>query len=738
MSQPAQKAKKKKKDRQPKIFDHSYAKVTQVPELVEVILSFLNQRTLRLTASLVCRLWRTVALPLLVRPAVITIGPANKRQLDPFNKDKSDQEEIDSIKGARTLVIKPSVVDPYWGVLGPPRLEPVRHQALMDRLRDLAREKELRVVDLQIRHYMDDYQADILPLLSITGFQLTSLSLEQMHFQEFFPLDEILLLCPRVLHVTVSQAVPSYYRLWPMDDPDYPAPPSLPDRIPLRSLSLQAIGIETECLLRLLRAAPALTDLELTKMIGGMTTTTPSSTISTSQSHPHHFPPSPSSSPFPPNSIALKDQDFVSWSNIAAIEKIASAAPQISRLSISMNKPSKIKSADRVRVLQMFPSLKHWTSPSFDISSHALENIRTTIADRVTSLEITGQLNQDIVGKALHQYLCGTPHLQHLRAPGMQISVAWLDVEGILGRDARYRRQRDDDKFSSFKNEQLQARVWLTGNLKTLDLGFGAGPDGSFGFLSHAASRMVYGYISKTCPRLRDVTISGSGLRLGLNGGISLLSKLQELRHLVVMTKSGEDLKKDDLGWLALDLDPARNVEKKKLLERFITVEDRTIYSRTPFKSTLLSQNMPSKGRQKHLKPTIKPTEPNSRRYRDRKSSNGDTESDSDNEEEDIRRSKKKATKTISSPPTATEEEGADYMMSGADMRGLGHLQDIGAMFQSRANKRWQCWPELEYLEFRNQPSRQPDDNRTIERWVQGIRPRIQFKCVAVQGYQLR
>ncbi|KAG0279354.1 hypothetical protein BGZ95_001479 [Linnemannia exigua] len=734
MSQPAKKASKKKKERAAKVFDHNYAKVTQVPELVELILSFLNQRTLRLTASLVCRLWRNAALPLLDQPAIITLDPANQHQQDPFNKDKFDQRAIDSIKGARVLIIKPPIADPYWGILGPSRLGPVHHQALMDRLNELARERELRVIDLQIRYNMY-YQADVLPLLVITGHQLTSLCLKRMHFQEFFPLDEILLLCPRVLHVTVSNVVPSFYRLWPSDEPDHPAPASLPDRIPLRSLSLQAIGIETECLLRLLRATPALTDLELTKLIGGTTTTQPPTT-SSSQASPQYAPLSSTSS-YPPNSSALKKQDLISWSNMESIEKIASASLKITRLSISMNKPSKIKSVERVRILQKFPSLTHWASPSFDISSRTLETIRTTFADRVTSLEITGHLNQDIVGKALHQYLCRTPHLQDLRAPEIQVSVAWLDVEGILDRDARYRRRREDDNHSSFsvEDEQLHARVWMTGNLKTLHLGFGAGSYGSSSFASHVASRMVYGYISKTCPRLRDLSISSSGLLLSLEGGVSLLSRLQDLRRLVVYTNSSEDLKKDDLGWLALDLDPARNVEKKRLMERFITVEDRTIYSRTPFKSTLLSQDMPSKGRQKHLKPTIKPTVPNSRRYRERESSDSDTETDLDNDEEGFLRSKfiakKKATKMTSPSSTASEDQDADYMMSGADMRALGHLQDIGTMFQKRATKRWQCWPELEYLEFQNSSHPQLDDNKTVEGWVQAIRPRLEFKCLA-------
>ncbi|KAG0292952.1 hypothetical protein BGZ96_003482 [Linnemannia gamsii] len=736
MSQPAQKAKKKKKERAPKVFDHNYAKVTHVPELVEHILSFLSQRSLRLSASLVCQLWHTVALPLLVPPATITLDPANQAQLDPLNKDRNkfDQNAIDGIRGARVLVVKSPVADPFWGRLGPPRLGPLHHQAFMKQLDDLAQQNELRVIDLQVLYYMD-YQTDILPLLTVTGFQLTNLQLKRMHFSELLPLDKILLLCPRLLHLKISQSVPSYYRLADSSSSDHSPSPSLPNRIPLRSLSLDGIGIEIECFLQLLRVAPALTDLALTKLISGKSSTTTATPIL--QAYIEHLPPQSTISPSPStkNSTPLKKQDLVSWSNMAAIERIATASPQITRLSISMNKPSKIKSTELAWVLQKFPYLTHWVTPSFDISSQTLGTFRTsTFADRMTSLEITGHLNQEIVGRALHQYLCGATHLQHLRASGMRVSIAWLDVEGILNTEGRYLRKRDDDGSSSSSSyfsgsehqEQLQARVWTTSNLKTLHLSFGAGRNGDDSFDSYEGSRMVYGYISKTCPRLQDLSISSTGLLLSLEGGVSLLSRLQELRRVVVITESREDLKKDDLGWLTLDMEPARNVEKKRLLERFITVEDRTIYSRTPFQSTLLSQDQPAKGRQKHLKPTIKEVLSCNHRYREQKSKRSDTETESDSEEADhptFFKKKKKASaavSTASSPVAGDDGDGdnsPDYMVSGADMRGLGHLQDIGTMFLNRSRHRWQCWPELEYLEFQNYPHRLSDDNDAVMKW---------------------
>ncbi|KAF9090071.1 hypothetical protein BGX29_011692 [Mortierella sp. GBA35] len=716
MSQPAQKSKKKKKEKAPKVFSHNYVKVFQVPELVEHILSLLDQRSLHLTALLVCRLWYKAALPLIHRSATIVLDPPYRDLSDPLGKDNYDKDAIDDIQGARILIIKPPVADPYWGIRGPPRLTKIHHQALMNRLNDLAQQQELNIIDLRILYYMD-YQSDVLPILTVTGAKLTTIRLSQMQFQECLPLDEILLLCPRLLHLRISQRVsqPAGHRLAACyclrNTRNQSSPLPLPDHLQLRSLSLDGFGIEADYLLRLLRIAPALTDLRLSQMKGGETI------------------PESDQLFLPEHSRTLRSQDLVSWTNDTFFEQLATTSPQITRLSISMIKPSKIKSLDLVKILQRFPALAHWETPDIDISSQTLDTFRTTIADRVTSLEITGELNQDVVGRALHKYLGGTPHLQHLRAQNVYVSVAWLDVEGILDNDGQYRWQKDNGQSGqSGGDEQLQTRVWMTRNLKTLHLGFGTGTNGSSDFHSYEASRMVYGYISKTCPRLRDLSISNPGLLLCLEGGASLLSRLQELRRVVVMTASKEKLKKEDLDWLALDLDPARKVEKKRLMERFVTVEDRTIYSRTPFRSTLLSQDLPLKGRQQHLRPTIKEAQSTDRRYRDNVS-NSESETDEDTDTtESGDRIKSKETRKKKGPPKDTNEA-PDYMMAGVDMRDLGHLQDIAAMFKSRAAQRWQCWPELEYLEFQSYPYSQLDDNETIVKWAQAIRPRIQFKC---------
>ncbi|KAF9924810.1 hypothetical protein FBU30_005279 [Linnemannia zychae] len=728
MSQPAQKPKKKKKDRAPKVFSQNYAKVAHIPELIEHILSFLPQRSLRHSAVLVCHLWRRAALNLIVRTATITLDPANQHQLDPLNKDKFDQGAIDRINGAQILVIKPPVVDPYWGNLGPPRLGPLHRRVLLEQMGDLAEKRNLKIVDLQIQYYMD-YLVDILPLLKITGFQLTSLSLSKMRFMEFFPLDSILYACPKLLYLSITQDIFSVYRLWHPDISDQTPPSPLPDRLPLRSLYLQGIGIEVQCLMKLLCATPDLTDLELISLSDrsilatARATTSNGSHLSAHSSHSLH------------NTTALQTLDFVSLTNMQSIEKIALVAPQITCLSISMAKPSMIKGEVLVQALQKFPSLSRWIMPGFDISSRTLERFRTSIADRVTDLEITGNLNQNIVGPALHRYMCETPHLKHLRASEIKVSVAWLDVEGILNKDSRYRRRHDVDSKEALssnvdENQELSTHVWSTKNLKTLHLGFGASSNGAATFSSYEASRMVYGYISKTCPNLQDLLIKSPGLMLCLEGGVSLLSRLEKIRQLVIFTRSQEILKKDDLEWLALDLDPLRNIEKKRLLDRFITVEDHTIYSKTPFQSTLDSQDLPLKGRQKLLKPTISAFLPPSRRYREQKKYNSDTESEDDvyeHPKEKVKRSK--AVSNISlSLPLDLENDVSDYLMSGFDMRGLGHLQDIGSMFLKRSKQRWQCWPQLEYLEFRNYG--QIDDNEMIEKWVRTLRPRIEFKWI--------
>ncbi|KAG0005005.1 hypothetical protein BGZ79_007317 [Entomortierella chlamydospora] len=62
---------------------------------------------------------------------------------------------------------------------------------------------------------------------------------------------------------------------------------------------------------------------------------------------------------------------------------------------------------------------------------------------------------------------------------------------------------------------------------------------------------MIFAYLVKCCPRLRDVCLWQSNLRLDLYSGFCLMSELKGLEKLVIATSRGDTVKLKDLEWLS-------------------------------------------------------------------------------------------------------------------------------------------------------------------------------------------
>ncbi|KAF9953292.1 hypothetical protein BGZ65_004774, partial [Modicella reniformis] len=75
---------------------------------------------------------------------------------------------------------------------------------------------------------------------------------------------------------------------------------------------------------------------------------------------------------------------------------------------------------------------------------------------------------------------------------------------------------------------------------------------------------MIYAYMTKCCPRLRDISIRYSDLNFELESGLCLLSELKDLEKLVLATTASHSLTDHDLDWLST-IDP----RKQPMLEKF-------------------------------------------------------------------------------------------------------------------------------------------------------------------------
>ncbi|KAG0289474.1 hypothetical protein BGZ96_006988 [Linnemannia gamsii] len=186
----------------------------------------------------------------------------------------------------------------------------------------------------------------------------------------------------------------------------------------------------------------------------------------------------------------------------------------------------------------------------------------------ITSLEIHGSMeySSDPDG-LLHNYLCSSPHLRHLKAMALPFSLDHMDLHGLL------------PPVSVPRNGSRAApRVYLPGiwqcrKLQTLHIRI-ATPNNMTGDPSSPLpehSRIAFGYLVRVCPELRELRLSNGGalpdepsLDMSLLGGFCLLGQLQHLEIFSSGTwKKQKVLSAANLEWI---IESGRTVGKK--LER--------------------------------------------------------------------------------------------------------------------------------------------------------------------------
>lgn len=156
---------------------------------------------------------------------------------------------------------------------------------------------------------------------------------------------------------------------------------------------------------------------------------------------------------------------------------------------------------------------------------------------------VTKSVNQPNKGLALHQFLCESPHLLHLKASQSFCLVERMDLFG------RWMPLPDTERMPTVN----QVSGWYR-QLQSLHIEFhNLGP--SDRQLSPTRCRVLFGYISRLCPNLRDLEIwepeNIPGLFLELAGGLCLLTSLRLLENFCIgFGKNPQILKPRDARWL--------------------------------------------------------------------------------------------------------------------------------------------------------------------------------------------
>ncbi|KAK3820801.1 MAG: hypothetical protein J3R72DRAFT_497404 [Linnemannia gamsii] len=199
----------------------------------------------------------------------------------------------------------------------------------------------------------------------------------------------------------------------------------------------------------------------------------------------------------------------------------------------------------REQVLVVAPGSREWAFRSYDLTPivrsylHEMPNVVTTL-----ELLAPGPSRTDPnFGLELHQYLCASPHLLHLKATHSVCLIERMDIHRRWSPSSRPGIPVD-----------RQAGIWACRNLKTLhirvhNMGSSAIQD------SPVRSRILFGYISRVLPELRDLYLyeldNEPGLSLDLFGGLCFLARLRHLHSFRLGTgKNDQMVRPGDISWM--------------------------------------------------------------------------------------------------------------------------------------------------------------------------------------------
>ncbi|KAG0293782.1 hypothetical protein BGZ96_002300 [Linnemannia gamsii] len=224
------------------------------------------------------------------------------------------------------------------------------------------------------------------------------------------------------------------------------------------------------------------------------------------------------------------------------------------------------------------PKSTEWTFSTQDLLPIMVQRLQDTI-NVVTRLEIHHQDRAKLMpDSGLHRYLCESPHLLHLKAPYAAYLLEHMDVHSRANLSLSVRGPgtgAGTGVGGGTTGLKPSGKVWACRNLQSLHLGIHVQRD--FPHETKVHSRIVYGYLSIICPKIRDLRIDPYYqavllprpiLFMDLDAGLCLLSRLRYLETLLIgsagmTTTSGSR----DLTWMvATGWTAEARKERKKTL----------------------------------------------------------------------------------------------------------------------------------------------------------------------------
>lgn len=227
------------------------------------------------------------------------------------------------------------------------------------------------------------------------------------------------------------------------------------------------------------------------------------------------------------------------------INLIGTHCPTLTKLHYSAHDKA-LTDREITSILEHFPEFEVYSFADRDAGPTLLKGLRT-ITNRVTTLNLVAiQAHQPQRLRTLRDILCTFAHLIHLRAPNMEYYHEDMDVNDIRGQ--RITRWNFSDHRNQSKAGGPNDRyVWACRGLRTLHMTVGC-------YLGDTNSsenaRIMFGFLSRQCPQLQELHLRRSMMDLSFKGGLCLLTRLQELERIKIITRSDYELDEQALFWL--------------------------------------------------------------------------------------------------------------------------------------------------------------------------------------------
>ncbi|KAF9909026.1 hypothetical protein BX616_011322 [Lobosporangium transversale] len=672
------------------------------PEIIEYILLHVGKATLSLTVPLVCRQWHAIAIPLLRRSVRITVIQLDH---DLTRQDKSKKSKHTTDLTKCSLALKSRLIhflESTHSLIYEAGLYPNSD------VRQLSDEKEKIVwsvlesalsslsnttpENIRIRQLVLSVEFDssiwsrFQPLLTFVGHGLTSIRLDQIPDGTILPIDTIIELCPhlRNLHVA-SRALSTSNKISRLGETST----NCNKQWELRSISFDHLALPQTALEALVQKCHNLTELRI---------------IRCQPLFPKriHY-------DCPGNFLFIRERREQFFTSLALY------CPKLTSLHVSVAAEEIYDRFEEVVPISQFPSIEHWgvvTLSMFRTPSLSASTLldRHRVENRLTSLEIVLSMSNGLLitglntGEWIHQLLCESPLLEHLRAPDVNIPLHLLYVTKALC----VKPCRSSDYGDGTFIPPVPRQIWACRRLKTLHIKVKE----SFNYGTKDLEeqvRVLYGYISRVCPDLEDLSIRRSHMlsQYRYHVNMCLLSRLKHLRILQVM--DFDYVREQDFDWIKQHYYYDTREQTKLKLEQGLQET----------KMPLLVQSLLKQwGTLSILNTSFNVAESASLAEQSLgvPIDNNDDTSVADNKH---------------------EREEHREMIDGVDMTHLGRLQDVINYFRDRRRARdISLWPELEILcvrldiDYREQRSDFDSSIKQFKHIMKKLRPEIDIVII--------